>query len=114
MKKSKKNYLDLVPERNPDVSYEENDGIITLKIENKGIFNTIAQKVFKRPRISNVHLDMQGSHIWPLIDGKLTITELADLQKARFGESVEPLYPRFVKYVQIMESHGFIRFIKKD
>ena len=40
---------------------------------------------------------------WPLIDGVRSVMELADLQKAEFGEEVEPLYPRVVKYMQIMD-----------
>ena len=40
--------------------------------------------------------------------------ELADLQKAAFGEEVEPLYPRVVKYMQIMESYHFIHFKNRE
>ena len=39
--------------------------------------------------------------------------ELADLQKEQFGEEVEPVYPRVVKYMQIMESYHFIAFKNK-
>ncbi len=34
------------------------------------MFNTIAQKVFGKPRFTKVHLDEMGTFIWPLIDGK--------------------------------------------
>ena len=36
--------------------------------------------------------------------------ELAALQKEQFGEAAEPLYPRILKYLQILESYHFISF----
>ena len=84
-----------------------------LEIENTGIMNTIAQKVFGKPRFTKVHLDAQGTFIWPLIDGEKTVADIAALVKEEFGEKAEPLYPRIVKYFQIVESYNFIEFINK-
>lgn len=110
-KKQKKNYLELIPERAGQIAWETGeDGIVVLQVENTGVFNRIAQKLFKRPRYTKVHMDRYGSFLWPLIDGEKTVLELADLQKQAFGEEVEPLYPRIVKYFQIVESYHFIRF----
>lgn len=115
MKKEKQqqNYLDLIPERKPELVWNTDDkGIIVLEVENTGIFNHIAQKLFKKPEYTKVHMEKYGSFLWPLIDGKRTVTELAGLLKAQFGNEVEPLYPRIVKYMQIMESYHFIRMKK--
>ncbi len=110
-KKQKKNYLELIPERAEGLSWEEGeDGRLTLLVENKGVFNRIAQKLLKKPVYTHVHMDQYGSFLWPLIDGKKTVMELAKLQKEAFGEAVEPLYPRIVKYFQIVESYHFIHF----
>ena len=110
-KKQKKNYLELIPERAERIVWETGEnGIVVLQVENTGVFNRIAQKLFKRPRYTKVHMDRYGSFLWPLIDGENTVLELADLQKQAFGEEVEPLYPRIVKYFQIVESYHFIRF----
>ncbi|MCD8214329.1 MAG: PqqD family protein [Clostridiales bacterium] len=110
MKKSKKNYLDLVPELNENISLDKDEkGKTVVLVQNKGIFNKIAQRLFKKPPVTQVHLDDYGSFILPLIDGKRSVMELALLQKDRFGEAVEPLYPRFVKFMQIVESCGFVR-----
>lgn len=51
-----------------------------------------------------------GTFIWPLIDGKRTVTDIAALVKEEFGEAAEPLYPRIIKYFQIVESYHFIKF----
>lgn len=108
-KKQKVNYLDLVPERAAGLTWsKDEEGMVILEVENTGAFNRIAQKLFKRPKYTKVHMEKYGSFLWPLIDGERTVMELADLQKAQFGEEVEPLYPRVVKYMQIMESYYFI------
>lgn len=110
-KKQKKNYLDLIPRRAEGLLWETGeDGIVVLQVENTGVFNRIAQKLFRKPRYTKVHMDRYGSFLWPLIDGKKTVAELAGLQKEAFGEEVEPLYPRIVKYFQIVESYHFIKF----
>ena len=114
-KKQKKNYLDLIPERAEGLSWEKGeDNIIVIQTENTGLFNRMAQKLLRKPRFTNVHMDKYGSFLWPLLDGEKTVKELAILQKEAFGEEVEPLYPRIVKYFQIMESYHFIRLKGKN
>lgn len=116
MRKKKKNettvnYLDLIPETAASIRWHRDfKERVILEIENTGLFNSIAQKVFGKPRYTKVHLDAQGTFIWPLIDGQKTVTEIAGLVKEEFGEAAEPLYPRIVKYFQIMESYHFIKF----
>ena len=119
-KKSKKevldiNYLDLIPQRAENLRWhtEEATGLITLEVENTGVFHTIAQKVFHKPRITQVHLDETGSYLWPLIDGQKTVADLAECMKQQFGEKADPLYPRIIKYFQIVESYHFIQFLNK-
>lgn len=110
-KKKQKNYLDLIPVRAEGLAWTRDDeDIVVLEVENTGVFNRIAQKCFKRPKVTKVHMEQFGSFLWPLIDGERTVKELADLLKEQFGEEAEPLYPRVAKYMQIMESYHFISF----
>lgn len=113
-KKQQKNYLDLIPERASGLAWtQDDDSLVVLEVENTGAFNRLAQKFFKRPKVTKVHMERFGSFIWPLIDGERTVAELADLLKERFGEEAEPLYPRVAKYMQIMESYHFITLSDK-
>ena len=78
MSKKKKelqiNYLDLIPERSAQLRWHTDiRGRMVLEIENKGAFNTIAQKLFGKPRYTKIHLDDNGTFIWPLIDGRKTV-----------------------------------------
>lgn len=106
----KKNCLEKIPMRNESINWTVGEeGIVTLEIKNKGIFNRLAQKFLKKPTITYVHLDKTGSFIWPLIDGKMDITTLAEKVDEHFGEEAQPLYERLVKYLQILESYHFIK-----
>lgn len=112
MKKKKQiseNYLDRIPLRSNELGWSADDeGMVTLEIENTGIMNRIAQKLFKKPKISYVHLDEMGSFIWPLINGEKTITVLGEAVEEQFGEKAHPLYERLAQYFQILDSYHFI------
>ncbi|MGN0165764.1 MAG: PqqD family protein [Lachnospiraceae bacterium] len=116
MKKKKEsqisaNYLENIPVRNEKLKWTtDDDGIVTLHVHNTGFFNRACQKLFKKPEYTHVHLDQNGSFIWPLIDGEKQIMDYGEPVKERFGESAEPLYPRLAKFFQILQSYGFISY----
>lgn len=88
--KQKRNYLDGKPRRREGLTWSEEDGRVTLAIENTGIWNRLFQKLLKKPKVSYIHLDEMGSFIWPLLDGDKTV------------------YERLAQYVQILESYRFV------
>ena len=108
-KSTNNNYLENIPVRSSYILWEKDENeIVTLKIENTGFFNRIAQKVFRKPKYSYIHLDELGSFVWPMIDGKKSILELGDFVKKHFGEKAEPLYERLAKFFQVLHSYNFI------
>ena len=112
--KKDKNYLDNIPVRNEKIKWNVDEtGAVTLEVENKGLFNRIAQKLFRKPPVSYIHLDETGSFVWPLIDGVSDITDLGKLVDDKFGEKAHPLYERLAKFFQILESYGFITMKNK-
>ncbi len=113
MKKKKnvisRNYLDKRPVRAAHLRWSQDEsGLVTLDIDNKGLFNKIAQKLFKKPAVSHIHLDELGSFVWPLIDGERTIFDIGRDVEEHFGEKAHPLYERLAKYFQILDSYRFI------
>ena len=105
------NYLEKIPVRPEKIKWSvDEEGIVTLDIENTGFFNSVAQKIFKKPRVSHVHLDEMGSFVWPLLDGEKNIIELGKLVEEEFGEKANPLYERLAKYFQILSSYDFIEW----
>lgn len=105
------NYLERIPVRQEGLRWDQNEkGIVTLYVHNKGIMKKITQVLLKKPEYTQVHLDENGSFVWPLIDGEKNMIELGEFVKERFGEVAEPLYPRLAKFFQILESYGFVSF----
>ena len=110
-KKQSQNLLDLVPRQSKKYKFEvDEEGKVTVFVENKGFFNLAAQKLFKKPRFTQIHLEEFGSFIWQKIDGKRTVKEIADLLHEKFGEKADPLYPRISVYVKTLVNYGFVEF----
>ena len=108
-KRDEKNYLDLIPVHSDRITFEtDENGQVTILIENKGIINGIMQKLAKKPKITRIDLQGQGNFVWLCIDGKKTVFDIAAEVKAEFGEEAEPLYDRLVTYMHTLESCGFV------
>lgn len=117
MKKAKNqvsaNYLERIPVRSERIAWSADDkGIVTLEVENRGLFNTIAQKLFRKPRVSHIHLDEIGSAVWPLIDGESDLLKIGEQLEAKLGEKAHPTYERLAKFIMILYEYGFISFVK--
>lgn len=112
-KKNEVNYVEKIPVKNPDIGWKtDEEGKVTLEIENKGVFNRIFQVILKKPKISYIHLDEMGSFVWPLIDGEKNIIAIGKSVEAHFGEKANPLYDRLSQYFQILDSYNFIKWNK--
>lgn len=108
-KNKKQNYLDYVFEKNPTYEWKEKeDGKVCLIIEWKGFYHWIAQKVFHKPRRSEIAMDELGSFVWKQLDGKKNMHEVAELVKAEFGSKADPVYERLIKFVEIMKDNKFV------
>jgi hypothetical protein len=60
-----------------------------------------------------IRLDGYGWAVWELIDGRRTIEEVGEGLKGRFGEEVEPLYPRLAKFITYLANLGLVRDVKR-
>lgn len=110
--KKNENYLDYIPMVNKKWEINK-DGVVDLTVENKGVFNTIAQKIFKKPRFSFISLDKYGSFVWQNIDGKKSIYEIGQKLKEEHKEAGQQLYERLAKFIGILESNKYIIFTNK-
>lgn len=116
MKKRKKTasieeYIKYIPVKHPEINWSVSDSIVTLEMQNKGAMNKVFQVLFKKPKISYIHLDENGSFIWPLIDGKKTIEEIGKEVDAHFGEKAHPLYERLCHFFSILHNYNFITYV---
>ncbi len=108
-KNTEENYLERIPVRSDNLPWKiDENGFVTVEVENKGAMNKIAQKFFKKPKISYIHLDKNGSFVWPLIDGEKSILEIGKSVEKEFGEEANPLYERLAQFFRILENNNFI------
>lgn len=113
MRKRKKNFLDFIPVCNPAYTWDKDKkGNVVVHVVNKGFYNWIAQKFFKRPRVSHITLDHYGSFVWQQMDGKRDVYEIAQIVKKQFGTEAEPLLERLVRFIQILYQNKFIGYVK--
>lgn len=105
----KGNYLDKIPAFNEQFSWKQDaQGIVTVYVENTGLFNRFFQKFLGKPKVSQIHLDEMGSFILPLIDGKRNVYDISVSVKEHFGEKAEPLFDRLVTFMHTLEAYGFV------
>ena len=105
-----KNFLDYIPQKNKEVPWDvDEQGIVTLHIEHRGMFAVLAQKLFGKPRISHVTLERIGSFLWQQVDGQKSIFDLAKVLHREFGNEAEPLYERLVPYMQNLYQLGYLK-----
>lgn len=114
MKNNKdKNYLDYIPVRNSEYHWKIlEDGIVEIYVINKGVFNTIAQKIFKKPKVSQIKLDKYGSLVWKAIDDKKDIGQISLEIRNEFQDDEKIFYSRLVKFFQILKENKFIEYRK--
>ncbi|ETP71190.1 Coenzyme PQQ synthesis protein D (PqqD) [Lachnospiraceae bacterium JC7] len=106
----KVNFLDIIFEIRSDLNWTRSEsGEVIVEMENKGITNRIAQKFFKKPAVSHIHLQGMGSFIFGCIDGKRSVFEIGALLRDEYGEGAEPLYERLSLYMKQLQNTGFIK-----
>ena len=109
MKKTQENFLEKIPCHKQGLKWsQDQDGIVTLEMANRGVANKIAQLLLKKPKVSYIHLEQFGSFIWLQIDGKRDVIAIGKLVREQFGEKAEPLYERLSQYIKTLESNKFI------
>ena len=112
--KVSENYMDCVPVRAEDKPWRTlDDGSVEVDMENRGFYNFIAQKFFKKPRISHISLDKYGSVVWKGIDGKNTVGDIVLAMEAAFPNEKDRMLDRVVTYMATLQRSGFITMSKR-
>ena len=87
---------------------QKDDGLVEIDMENRGFFNAVAQKFFKRPRISHISLDSYGTTLWLSLDGKATVNDVLKKMNDAFPAEKEKMLNRVVHFLNTLEIHKFI------
>lgn len=101
------NLLTMRPSKNCD--YEEINGRIVLLVPRKhNPFLLRLIPALKSRSHLRLHLDEIGTYTWQQIDGQNTVLDIADHLKAKFGETIEPAYPRLGLFINQMARRGLV------
>lgn len=102
------NLLELTPVRNVQSETNEEQKVVLLipKFRNRYTVKYL-QPLLAKPYF-RLKLDKYGSFVWNRIDGQATVMKIAEDMKEHFGESVEPVYERVGKFIQMMKREKFI------
>ena len=103
------NYMDIVFSRNAEIQWRvKENGFVEVDMENKGFFNSIAQKFFHRPRVSHIALDKYGSTLWLALDGSATVNDLLTKMNEAFPDESDKMLNRVVQFLTTLETWKFI------
>lgn len=105
----KENYLEKTPLLSTSLEWSEEDGgLVTLHVQNKGFFKRLTQILIKKPKVSHIHLDEFGSFIWLAIDGEKNLFKIGEELEEHFGDKAKPTYERLSQYFRMLENYKFI------
>ena len=103
------NYMDIVFSKNAEIQWRvKENGFVEVDMENKGFFNSIAQKFFHRPRVSHIALDKYGSTLWLALDGTATVNALLAKMNETFPAETDKMLNRLVQFLITLETWKFI------
>ena len=120
MKKQRKyrisaNYMDIVYTRSEKLTFDENEeGLVVLNVENRGFFNTVAQKFFHKPRFSHISLDKYGTVVWKCLDGNNSVNDIVEKMKESFPDETDRMLDRTVHFLRILVVNDYIKKLKKE
>ena len=104
------NYMDLVFTKNAEIQRRgKEDGLVEVDMENKGFFNSLAQKFFHRPRVSHIALDKYGTTLWLALDGTATVNDLLNKMNEAFPAETDKMLNRVVQFLTTLETWEFIQ-----
>jgi hypothetical protein len=73
----------------------------------------LSVKYLKQPAAIRIQLDALGSFVLSHCNGQYTVQQIADKVQERFGEEAEPLLPRLITFMQIVEANGWIVWLER-
>lgn len=113
-KEDKRNYLEFVPVHRPGLEFHtDSKGKVVLKKEWTGFYHRIAQKLFHRPRVSQIHLDAYGTFVWNTIDGgQRNVFEISKEMEKQYP-NMEKGMARLIQFLEVLHDHQFIVWKQK-
>lgn len=87
---------------------------LTLVVPRTGWLERLSVRWLGQPEAIRVQLDELGSFVLSRCDGTRTVQELAEALDQAFGRKAEPVLPRLVQFLRMVEANGWITMIPPD
>ena len=116
-RKKRKNMLVLKPILREGCLLEPSPGEeerLTLVVPRTGWLERLSIRWLGQPEAIRVRLDELGSFVLSRCDGTRSVQDLADALEQVFGSKAEPVLPRLVQFLKILNANGWIRMIPPD
>ncbi len=102
--------LQKIPKKNVAYEYDKKNKSYVILMPHKGLNHKLAQKFFKKPKITRVKVEGMGNLVWESINGENSIEKIGNILKEAYGEESEPLYERLLVYLSNLEKNNFIKY----
>lgn len=113
----RENLLDMIPKRTCRWYVERGSGRCVIRKKRfpsgPSPYQRFFMRLLKRDEYVRIRLDDYGDAVFRLMDGERDVRTVGAELRERFGEEVEPVYPRLSSYLLNMESNGIIELERK-
>jgi len=109
-KKKEENILEMAPKLYEWLTLKKgpNGESSTLIVPRTSWIEKMSVRFFKQPESIKVDVTGLGSFVLDRCDGEHNVQEIAEQLSFQYGEEAEPVIPRLVKYLEIVEMNGWI------
>ncbi|WP_255298253.1 PqqD family peptide modification chaperone [Brevibacillus dissolubilis] len=107
------NLLTMIPSIREGLQLDISGEGAALVIPRTSWLERLSVKYMKQPAAIRIKLDALGEAVLSQCDGQRTVEDIAVHLRQTFGEAAEPLYPRLVKFLEIVEANGWITWKKQ-
>lgn len=87
---------------------EENEGLCKVLVPRKSWIERFSIRFLRQSSVIEVQLDPLGSFVIQRCNGNHSVQQISDDLASYFGEEAEPVLPRLVKFLEIVEVNGWI------
>lgn len=109
-KKQEQNLLTMTPVLNDryQLDRDKKESTARIIVPRTNFVERLSVRLFNQPDSIKVRLDPLGDYVLSHCDGTQTVGEIADGLEQKFGEKAEPILPRLVKFLQMVEANNWI------
>ncbi|MFM1651123.1 PqqD family protein [Brevibacillus sp. B_LB10_24] len=105
------NMLEMSPILRGGLRLETNGDSHTLIVPRTSWLERLSVRFLNQPAFFRIQLDDLGSWVIRHCNGSHTVKEIAELVSKKFADKAEPVVPRLIIFLKMVEGNGWIRWV---